>query len=287
MMDCNTIEPVWPDGFKPCRDVSAADWIAPRLRPWGGPLGTPVASIVPEGFDSYVRIFHPASGTAWGELLAWQVVADWSGRTFHPLAQFSSMATPVARVAELPPFLEPPAPGVLVPRVVESLVEVLAKRTDTPLSCHFAIWEGWGLLAGGHSRIVSISHDDKGPDTLPVDRETLEMDIAEFQRHVALLPRLRHLHRAYVMGRGPVDIACRLYDQPLGSDTGLTLGLTAQLWWPDDRAWVVASEIDLDSTVVAATTATAAALIESGGLEALLVPSNGRLDLGGDDVNGP
>ena len=39
-------------------------------------------------------------------------------------------------------------------------------------------------------------------------------------------------------------------------------------------------------TTVAATTAGAEALLSCDRLEALLVPSDGRLDLGGDEING-
>jgi hypothetical protein len=63
--------------------------------------------------------------------------------------------------------------------------------------------------------------------------------------------------------------------------------LTPQLWWPEDRAWVVATEIDFDSTIVATTTAGAEALLTCEGLEALLVPSDGRLDYAGDAINMP
>jgi hypothetical protein len=36
-------------------DVRASAWIAPRLHEFGLDTG----SVVPEGFDSYCRIFHP------------------------------------------------------------------------------------------------------------------------------------------------------------------------------------------------------------------------------------
>jgi hypothetical protein len=61
--------------------------------------------------------------------------------------------------------------------------------------------------------------------------------------------------------------------------------LTPQLWWPEDRAWVVASEIDFDSTIVATSYAGAEALLACNRLEALLVPADGRLDLDGDTIN--
>jgi hypothetical protein len=59
------------------------------------------------------------------------------------------------------------------------------------------------------------------------------------------------------------------------------------LWWPEDRVWVVATEIDFDSTIVATTNAGVEALLTCDGLEALLVPSDGRLDIAGDESNLP
>ena len=48
---------------------------------------------------------------------------------------------------------------------------------------------------------------------------------------------------------------------------------------------MVAGEIDFDTTIVASTIAGAEALIAFEGIEALLVPSDGRLDLDGDTIN--
>jgi hypothetical protein len=48
---------------------------------------------------------------------------------------------------------------------------------------------------------------------------------------------------------------------------------------------VVASEIDFDSTVIATTSAGAEALLACDGIEALLIPSDGRLDINGDKIN--
>jgi hypothetical protein len=50
---------------------------------------------------------------------------------------------------------------------------------------------------------------------------------------------------------------------------------------------VVATEIDFDSTIIAATNAGAEALLDCDGVEALLVPSEGRLDIAGDEINVP
>jgi hypothetical protein len=102
---------MWPPGFKPCNDLSPAEWIRPRLLPWGDETGTRITSIVPGGYDAYVRVFHPASAAGADDAVTWQEVADWSGGTFHPLAQFDAMADPVGPHPGAPPFHNAPSVG--------------------------------------------------------------------------------------------------------------------------------------------------------------------------------
>jgi hypothetical protein len=104
---------------------------------------------------------------------------------------------------------------------------------------------------------------------------------------VAQLPRFEHPYRNYLLGRGPIGLACDLDSHPLAPGSWQTLGLPPQLWWPQDQSWVVASEIDFDSTIVATTSAGAEVLLACEGIEALLVPSDGRLDINGDEINVP
>ena len=269
---------MWPHDFAPCQDLRVAEWIGPRLLAWGAEMGTPVTSIVPVGFDAYVRVFHPAGAPAPFETVTWREVAHWSGRKYHPLAQFERLSVPARSLWGPPPFEQAPFKGTLIPGVCELLVRQLAGLTGTPTACYFALWEGWGVLGGGWSGLKAVHHSDDGPDAI-------EAEVAEFQRQVALLPRFEHPHRSYLLGRGPIGVACDLYRQPLGPYPWPRLGLTPQLWWPEDRAWVVATEIDFDSTIVATTNAGAEALLNCEGLEALLVPSDGRLDLDGDLIN--
>jgi len=57
--------------------------------------------------------------------------------------------------------------------------------------------------------------------------------------------------------------------------------------WPDDQAWCVGSEIDFDSTLVAASEECADALLADTTLEAVPVGPDDRLDIGGDVINFP
>jgi len=141
---------MWPPDFEPCHDLNPADWIRPRLLPWGAGVGTPVTSIVPVGYDAYVRVFHPASAGP-DVAVTWQEVADWSGGTFHPLAQFEKMSTPISSSPGAAPFHSAPRLGNLAPAMCEVLVRQLAGLTETSSACYLAIWDGWGILAGGRS----------------------------------------------------------------------------------------------------------------------------------------
>jgi len=199
---------VWPADFEPCHDLTPAQWIKPRLIPWGAAMGTPVTSIVPAGYDAYVRVFHPALAPGPTDFASWQEVADWSGGTFHPLAQFLRISTPVKPNPGPPPFVEPPLTGTVIPDICEPLVRELTRLTGTPSNCYFGIWEGRGQLAGNTTYLVSSTGDDRvlvAPDA----------ELAEFQRQVAQLPRFEHPYRSYLLGRGSIRVACDLDSQPL------------------------------------------------------------------------
>jgi hypothetical protein len=268
-------------------------------------VGTPVTSIVPVGFDAYVRVFHPAGAPAPFETVTWREVAHWSGGTFHALAQFEKMSIPVRPVPGPPPFDQAPDQGNLAPGLCDILVRQLAALTETPSACYFALWDGAGILLGDRSSARFSSRRPLGWRSRrtrgwwvgwtrfrPVSRaddelDALDAEVAAWQEEVARLPRFEHPGRSYLLGRGPIGVARDLDRQPLGHDPWRTLGLTPQIWWPEDRAWVVATEIDFDSTIVATTNAGAEALLNCKGLEALSVPSDGRLDLAGDVINEP
>jgi hypothetical protein len=57
------------------------------------------------------------------------------------------------------------------------------------------------------------------------------------------------------------------------------------LWWPDDRAWFVATEIDFDSTFVGGDDPLIAVLVTDRRLEALPIALSARADAAADRVN--
>lgn len=94
-------------------------------------------------------------------------------------------------------------------------------------------------------------------------------------------PRLELPHRAYLLFRGPLGAVLPwCCTGPQGR-----WGQTPNLLWPTDRTWCVATEIDLDSTVVGGPHALVDAICAHPDLEAFEVGESDSLMVDGDDVD--
>jgi hypothetical protein len=212
--------------------VEAAGWIGERLGPFGGG----VTSVVPAGFEAYARVLHPAEVTAWGghRVVRWREVAAWSGVPLAPDAQFHTVALPPHRPEAPAPWSgQGPHEGSLYPPDAEILAEILRGFTTTPEECFFCIWDGYGW--GGT------------PASAGTTSGSLPRLVPEAVRRG---PRVRLPGRDYLLYTGPTEAITGPVD--------IGHGQTANLAWPADHTWCVASEIDLAWTYVAGS----AALIE-------------------------
>lgn len=105
-----------------------------------------------------------------------------------------------------------PAEGILPLALIEVLLEHLRPATTTPETCCFAVWEGFG--------------DSVVPTTL--------------------VPKLELPNRAYHVFTGPLAAARTSFAMAPWSHQ------SANLFWPADHAWCVATEVDLAWTFVGA-----------------------------------
>jgi hypothetical protein len=139
----------------PSADITAADWLGPRLRRFG----SAVAAVVPDGFPAYVRILHPGRGPE-GRPVRWAEVAAWSSRTMHRLAQFHAISRPAVSTPTGPaPWDgEDPPDGNLPAELLGILCATLAEHTSTPSSCWFCLWDGYGWLHGSPSVAIMSNH---------------------------------------------------------------------------------------------------------------------------------
>ena len=81
---------VHPPGLTLLQDVARARWVQEGL---AGEFAS-VGALIPRGFASYARLFHPARNVN-DERVRWAEVAGWSGRTVHPLMAFEGISEPV------------------------------------------------------------------------------------------------------------------------------------------------------------------------------------------------
>ena len=181
-----------------------AKWLASRLRPFG----SGVASVVPDGFPAYSRILHPARGINDGQI-RWADVAVKSGSTMHRLVQFHAINRPPVSVLEV--AVGPPEPGNLPPDLLRVLCAVLDKRTSTPDSCWFCLWDGYGWLHDSgvstmESRLTSTSTP---PSTLAGSMHSATLSPV-LRAAVANVPRVSLPYRDYLLLEGPLEAATEL-----------------------------------------------------------------------------
>jgi hypothetical protein len=126
---------------------------------------------------------------------------------------------------------ESPRVGSLERDELEALVELLAAFTASRRSCWFGVWEGYGWMQGppAIAEAVALLPED-GP---PARRKALE-------RAGPAGPRVEIPERSLALYSGPIEAAAAFLGPPAVQ--------SPNLWWQEDHAWCVASEIDFRST---------------------------------------
>ena len=133
------------DGLEVMTDTSPADWVLERLRPWRrGRLQ--VASLVPDGYEAYGRILHPARRSDKPGRSRWATIGEERGIAIGPEVRFTALVGWVpARDGQDPPApYHAPACGTLRTEECARLAQLLARFTSTPEKCWFCLWEGYG-----------------------------------------------------------------------------------------------------------------------------------------------
>jgi hypothetical protein len=231
--------------LQPSADVAAAAWIGPQL---AGEFGA-VTLQVPNGYEAYARICHPTSGDA--NPATWSEVAQMTGRRTHALMQWHALvgsSDPLNARGSIWPGARPPH-GNLVPEVLSPLCDVLDSHTDSAGRCWFCLWDGWGWIDEAFSRV----------------------DLSR--------PRVELPHREYLLFAGPLHAALDL------TRSHGRWRQSPNLFWPEDRAWCVATEIDFDSTLVGGSAQLIADILAAPPLESWAVKPDDSLAFDADTIN--
>ncbi|WP_243228461.1 hypothetical protein [Microbacterium sp. CIAB417] len=243
----------------------------------------------------------------------WAETAAAFGTVMHPLAQWSRLVrTPEGgdwQVRNAPDGREFTSPdeGSMAADLFARLAAHLVAHTTTPDAGVAALWEGHGGLLGFHGptpsrTFLSFSDDPQhqamlnesihdrfnNPFAKPVWQPGILSD------EISHGPRLRLPGRDHVLfSAAPSAFAdpdwvlgAPWRDRPAEERGFAPAAQHPSILWPADRAWVMVSEIDFDSTIVAGSGALVAEICADPHLEAHTVADGADLSWDGDEVNG-
>ncbi|HET7327253.1 MAG TPA: hypothetical protein VFJ14_08190 [Nocardioidaceae bacterium] len=184
-------------------------------------------------------------------LVRWRDVAAWSGVGLRSNSQWHDVALPQDRPSEPPPWDGvPPEEGNLEEADLRALVDVLRGWTTTAARWWFAIWDGYGW---DDWELIEWPDGQPRPMYGPASVDKPVPD------EVLAGPRVKHPGRTYLLYSGaPGDalVFVNIENQ------------SPNLWWPEDRSWCVATELDLHYTYIGGSTDLIHRLVTHPGFEA-------------------
>lgn len=255
---------------------------------------------------------HALRGTYLDETATWSDAASAFGTTLHPLVQWRSLVRTPAdgdwRTRNAPDGREftSPEEGAMPPELLAAVARHLIAHTGTPDAGFAAVWEGWGGLLGflGHtpSRAFLTFSDE------PAHEQMLQRSIHNpfenafrkrtwqdgiLPREVSEGARLQLPGRDHVLFSAPPRafadpgwiLLARWRDVAAEEHGFAPSAQHPSLIWPDDRAWVLVSEIDFDSTIVAGSAELVHAICADPAIEALPLSENADLTWDADEEN--
>ncbi len=263
-----------------CSGIDGAAWL--RVAPHG--FEGRVGSIVPPVFESYARVFHPASRSIEDgeEAVSWAEVARANGRDMHPAAEWGSITGSWAyQYRSIQPDLwdRAPATGDLPHEVAQRLVALLSAHTGDPSHGFFGVWEGWG-----EPKAMFFFPENTPEGAERQAQEAFDAAVIAWHRLIDAAAAFAVPHRRMHLLSGPlvaIDDFHELYDDP----PSLCLRHRPSLWWPADEAWCVGTDIDLMTTYVGGSAAAIESLVGDCQLEVLKVPVDQRVTWDADTVN--
>ena len=242
---------------EPLDDHGAADWLVSAIPDFRGR----VIDLATDGFPTYARVFHrPDQGLPSSDRPStWAAIAEDRGTVFHPAAQFTDLAREVYQPAT--ERIPGPRFGTLDRVTLPLLLNHLVAHTATPEVCWFALWVGFGDSPG----------------------------------RWRAKPGFRLPGREYWLFSGAladvVELSSEFETAGLSEEWRTAtreMGIvhSPTIWWPQDRSWLVHSEIDYDTTIVGGAPSLVQALAGDPDIEAVQVDGDVSLFANGDRING-
>lgn len=290
---------------------------ASRSRPVGQPWP-------PLPYDEHARAwaaFGRAQPQIDTEIITWAEAAEAFGTRMHPGAQWSSIVG--ARDSDQGWQqvqgsdgwqYDAPAEGRMDVAQLATLARLLAPATTTPNHAYAGVWDGYGGLVGHMGEtpsraVLAFSGDSSDADGADASvqehhRAMLEASTRDpfnnvFRKptwqpgilsdEISRGPRLELPGRAYVLfvtsTSSFADVSWPDVAPWVGPDEAHAWAQSPNVMWSADRSWVVVSEIDFDSTIVAGSHELITQICAARGLEARPLVEGSDLSWDGDEVN--
>ncbi|MEV7692992.1 hypothetical protein AB0N73_06635 [Microbacterium sp. NPDC089189] len=252
----------------------------------------------------------------------WRDAAASFGTTLHPLAQWGALVK--SRGDEWSPSdwqqaqsadgwqYDAPREGELDAAVTAALAQHLVARAGAQAG-YAAVWSGWGGLLGHmgvtpsrgfltltagedddadlarHREMLALSRSD--PFNRPYATETWQRGI--LADDVSRGPLLELPGREHVLFAGALEVFADplwqrrvpWHDVELENAGFASTAASPSLLWPDDRSWVLTTDVDWDSTIVGGDADLIAAICADPALEALPIAADSSLQWDADEVN--
>lgn len=219
--------------FHAAKNADPASWIESRLHPFGMDVG----SFIPEGFAAYTRVFQPPyRRTPEGNQIPvrWRDIAAANNRTMAAEMQLLDLPFYPSNSSASREELwdQQPETGNLPREIAAGLAAILPSHTLTPELCWFAVWEGY----------ADVRTRMRGAPMFSVPQRNLFLLDGRLDDVLTTLSEVDWIYRS------------------------------PNLWWPDDRAWCVVTEIDFTWSYVGGSPACIEQILGDPELEA--IPTN-------------
>ena len=244
-------------------DVSAADWLDDALHSYGDER-VRLANFVPDTYEAFARILHPYWGARTGR---WAEIAASRGVTIGPDTTFDEAC---GLGSDEISQGHHPSDGSLPSAEMAALGRVLTPHTRTSEECVYCFWAGFGIWGSDNGETYHGHLTDEQNEALnaPIrERWRRELDAMK------AIPRVALPAREHFLFTGPLSRTGRPFMFELREQS-------PTMWWPADRAWFVATEIDSYSTYVGGSQAAIDAVLASPDLEAIAATAQTEMDPG-------
>lgn len=231
----------------------------------------------------------------------WQEVADHRGLPWSPTIRWEDILGDGDDAQELEAFrgsapelllpggwrLSDVEEGRLDPAVLAAFAAVIARHSGPETAVTAAVWAGWGgLFASNPPGFFFAVRDDADGANDPAEPERLRREAEARYAASALSAEIEHGPQLELPGReyllfhgsiGALSTEAGVLGVPWGNEVSIGGPEGIALLWPDDRSWVLVSEIDANTSVLVGEPALLASVLAEPGVEAELLPE-GTLD---------